>query len=331
MFERKNDTSAQIKAFHRNDWIWIDIEFKKQDLYKRDVWGWKENNPKLVKVGKKYFLNFSYQSKTKLSNAKLKEQKICSVDLGINNSAVCSVMDAKGTVLARKFVNQPTEKDRLYTMTNKLRKTQSVSGWISAPNFWRRIKGLQTHIIHHTSHEIVRFANENDCDVIVFEYLDKMKVPKGFWGAKKLRFKLRYWRKTAIQKKIEEMAHYIGMRILESIHEIPVLWLLMALEKWNEIIKKTLPNLQRAKSIMRIYQLLIISELVILFELSKNPFRKTKWLALQAKVPELSKKNATNLVFINYKSKQGTRDTEGGLIARFCTVFKISRCSVHNL
>lgn len=46
-----------------------------------------------------------------------------------------------------------------------------------------------------------------------FEYLDKMNVPKGFWGAKKLRFKLRYWRKKGIQNKVEEMAHYIGMRI----------------------------------------------------------------------------------------------------------------------
>ncbi|MRH45186.1 transposase, partial [Aquibacillus halophilus] len=43
--------------------------------------------------------------------------------------------------------------------------------------------------------------------------LNKMRVPKGFWGAKKLRFKLRYWRKTAIQNKVEEMAHYVGMRI----------------------------------------------------------------------------------------------------------------------
>jgi putative transposase len=191
MFERTSDTTAQIKIYHKNDWVWITIKFKKQDLYKRDVWDWKENNPKLVKVGKKYFLNFSYQSKVKLNKTKMKDQKVCAVDLGINNSAVCSVIDAKGTVLARKFVNQTKEKDRLYTMTNKLRKVQRISGRVSAPHFWRRINGLQKHIVNNTSHEIVKFAHENDCDVIVFEYLDKMKVPKGFWGAKKLRFKLR--------------------------------------------------------------------------------------------------------------------------------------------
>ena len=48
---------------------------------------------------------------------------------------------------------------------------------------------------------------------IVFEYLDKMRLPKGVYGAKRLRFKLHYWAKKGIQNKVEEMAHYEGMRI----------------------------------------------------------------------------------------------------------------------
>ncbi|WP_246516394.1 hypothetical protein [Salicibibacter cibarius] len=153
MFKRTSDTTAQIKIFHNNDWVWVDITFKDQDLYKRGVWDWKENNPTLVKVGKKYFLNVSYQSKVALNKTKINDQKVCAVDLGINNSAVCSVMDIKGTVLARKFINQPKEKDRLYTLTNKLRKAQRTSGWIAAPNVWRKINGLQKHIVNDTSHE----------------------------------------------------------------------------------------------------------------------------------------------------------------------------------
>jgi transposase len=213
MFERTGDCTAKIKVFSRNDWVWIDITFRGQDLFKRDVWDWKECNPKLVKVGKKYFLNISYEKGIKLNNTKLTKQKVCSVDLGINNSAVCSILDSKGTVLAREFINQPIEKDRLYRMTNKLRKAQRESGYISAPNFWKRINGLQTFIINDTCHQIIQFAKEHNADVIVFEYLGKMKVPKGFWGAKKLRFKLRYWRKTAIQNKVTEMAHYNGIRV----------------------------------------------------------------------------------------------------------------------
>ncbi len=213
MFRNPSDTTAQIKIFHKNDWVWIDITFKEQDMYKRGVWDWKACNPKLVKVGKKYFLHTAYQSEVKLTKTKINEQRICAVDLGITNSAVCCVLDAKGTVLARKFINQPKEKDQLYTITNKLRKVQAQSGFVQAPRFWRRINGLQQQIVNNTAHQIVTFAHEHACDFIAFEYLDKMKTPKGFYGAKKLRFKLRYWRKKGIQNKVEEMAHHQGMRI----------------------------------------------------------------------------------------------------------------------
>ncbi|MEM1506300.1 hypothetical protein RG959_23250 [Domibacillus sp. 8LH] len=135
MFNRTSDTSAQIKVFHQNDWVWINIEFKGQDLYKRGVWEWKENNPKLIKRGKKFFLSISYENKVTLTKTPIREQKVCAVDLGLTNSAVCSIIDATGTVLGRTFIDQPKEKDRLQTLTNKLRKAQRASGRIHAPNF----------------------------------------------------------------------------------------------------------------------------------------------------------------------------------------------------
>ncbi|WP_257009667.1 RNA-guided endonuclease TnpB family protein [Evansella halocellulosilytica] len=295
MFERTSDTTAQIKVFHKNDWVWMDIEFKKQDLYKRGVWDWKENNPKLVKVGKKYFLHFSYQSKVTLSKTKMKDQKACAVDLGVNNSAVCSIIDANGTVLARKFMNQPKEKDQLYTMTNKLRKAQRISGRIPAPNFWRRINGLQKHIVNNTSHEIVKFAHEHHCDVIVFEYLDKMKVPKGFWGAKKLRFKLRYWRKKGIQNKVEEMAHYLGMRIsrVNARNTSALAYDGSGFVERND--KKDLAMFTTGK----VYH----ADLSASYNIGARYFirgiqksiSEKKWLALQANVPELSKRTNTTL------------------------------------
>jgi putative transposase len=51
---------------------------------------------------------------------------------------------------------------------------------------WRRINGLQKHIIHHTASKIIKFAEKVHADVIVFEYLGKMKMPKRIYGAKKL-------------------------------------------------------------------------------------------------------------------------------------------------
>lgn len=213
MYRKISDTEALVKVYYRKDWVWIPIRVKGQDLYKRGVYDWKECNPKLVQVGKKFFLHISYEKNIQLNQTSYTEQRICAVDLGINQSAVCSIMDSNGTVVARKFIHQPTEKDRLYRMTNKLRKAQRQSGKIQAPTYWRKINGYQKHIVHHTSHEIVKFALKHDCHVIVFEYLSQMKVPKGFYGAKKLRFKLHYWRKIGIQNKVTEMAHYQGMRI----------------------------------------------------------------------------------------------------------------------
>lgn len=213
MFQRTGDTTARIKVYHKNDWVWLDIRFKGQDLRKRGVADWKENNPALVKVGKKYFLHISYQKDVKPNDTPLSERKICAVDLGLNHSAVCSVMDAAGTVFARKFINQAKEKDRLYRTVNKLKKVQRQSGCVKAPRYWRRINGLQRHIVNHTASEIVKFAREHGADVIVFEYLGHMKMPKGFNGAKRLRFKLHYWRKQAIQRRVEEMARCVGLRV----------------------------------------------------------------------------------------------------------------------
>jgi len=295
MFKRLSEREGEIKVFYKNDWVWVNIEFKKQDVVKRNVVDWKECNPKLVAVGKKYFLSIAYEKEIKLNQTKVADQKVCAVDLGINNSAVCSILDAKGTVLGRTFINQPKEKDRLYRITNKLRKAQSISGWISAPNFWRRIKGIQTHIINHTSQCIVQFANEHNCDVIVFEYLGNMKVPKGFWGAKKLRFKLRHWRKTAIQNKVTQMAHYEGMRISRV---NPRLTSALAFDGSGRVERNQKRDLATFKT-GKVYHADLSASYNIGARYFIRAYQKTisekKWLSLQAKVPDLAKRTHQTL------------------------------------
>ena len=180
-------------------------------------------------------------------------------------------------------------------MTNKLRKAQHVSGYISAPNFWRRIQGLQTHIIHHTCHEILAFAKQYNADVIVFEYLNQMNVPKGFYGAKKLRFKLRYWRKTAIQNKVEEMAHYEGMRVRRI---NPRNTSALAFDGSGKVFRSTRKDLctfttgkQYHADLNASYN---IGARYFIKEIQKT-ISETKWLSLQAKVPELAKRTSQTL------------------------------------
>lgn len=186
----------------------------KNKICTNDVWDWNEHNPKLVKVGKKYFLNFSYTSKVELTKINVK---------------------------------------------------------------------------------IVKFAKEHNCDVVVFEYLDKMRVPKGFWGAKKLRFKLRYWRKTAIQNKVEEMAHYVGMRISRVNARNTSALAYDGSGKLERNHKKDLAIFSTGK----VYHADLSASYNIAARYFIRAYQKSmskkSWLSLQAKVPVLTKRTSQTL------------------------------------
>src|SRR5690625_1070546 len=213
MFKSLSNDAMQIKVYKNNDWVWETIKVSDKNFKNRNIVDWKKQNPTLIKVGKKYFINFSYEKYIKLNKTKIKDQIIIAVDLGITKSAVCSAMRSDGTVIGRKFINQPIEKDRMNNKLNKLKKAQFLSGKITADNYWRRINGLKKHIVVNTASEIIKFAEKHDADTIIFEYLGKLKVPKGLFGTKKLAYKLHHWSKIGVQSKVEEMAHYRGMRI----------------------------------------------------------------------------------------------------------------------
>ena len=61
--------------------------------------------PILKKRHRKYFLRFSYTEDVLLTNAPVKEQIICSVDLELNTDTVYTIMRSDGTVLGRKFIS----------------------------------------------------------------------------------------------------------------------------------------------------------------------------------------------------------------------------------
>ena len=216
MWEKLEDGQAKIKVFKNNDWVWIDIDYSIKNLKSGQNYRFddsKEFNPMLVKKGKKYFLHIAYQSNIKLNSTPLHKQHVCGVDLGLTNSAVCSIVDYNGTVLDRLFINQSKEKDQLKHKLNKLAKAKRKSGILNEkPNYWRKINGLQKFITQDTADKIVEFAVKNSADVIIFEYLGKMRLPKGLFGSKRLRAKLQYWAKIKIQHIVEQKAHSFGIR-----------------------------------------------------------------------------------------------------------------------
>lgn len=203
--------TASIKIYKYNkknktgDWVWFNINLREQDLkYIRfNTYNMKEQSPTLFKNGKKYYLQFPFEQNVSLNKTKLKDTKVCAVDLGLNHSAVCSIVDYYGTVKAREFINQPIEKDRQNRILNRMKKSQSQSGNQPMPKIWGKINSYNKFLVNDTVNKIVRFALRHNADVIVCEYLN-------FNGKKRVGDKsqqLHMWKCREIIKKLKHNAH----------------------------------------------------------------------------------------------------------------------------
>lgn len=210
MFNKYDGREMLLKIYKNNDWVWTSVYLKKTDFNYLQTQKGKEQSPSLVKKGRKYYLQFSYKEDVILSKTKLMGQTILAVDLGVNHSAVCSVMKADGTVIGRHFINQPIEKDRMHRLIKRLKLKQKQSGRKAKfPKIWAKINGYNTQIVNHTVHEIGTLIERYGIDCLVMEYLD-------FKGSKRKgdnAHKLLMWRYRMIQQKLESKAHQLGCRL----------------------------------------------------------------------------------------------------------------------
>lgn len=202
--------AVRLKLFVNNDWNWVEVQLKHTDVLsiRKHMQGTKMSCPTLEKKNKKWFLRFAFEGYVTLNKTKLSEQRILSVDLGINTDATCSVMNLDGAILAREFVNFAGDKDRIYHALNKIKKVQQTYGSHNVSKLWRGIKFHNEELARKIASTITDIAVKYDCDVIVFEYLD-MKGKK--YGSKKQ--KLQMWKKNTIQRVVEHKAHKNGIRI----------------------------------------------------------------------------------------------------------------------
>jgi len=202
--------AAYLKLYDGHDWKWFHVRLSHTDMeYLRKNWsGKKASAPTLERRYRKYFLRFSYTEDVILTKVPIREQIICSVDLGINTDAVCTIMQSDGTVLGRKFINFSSEKDRMYRVLGRISRFQRKHGSVQVKSRWAYAKCLNTELGRKIAGAVTGYAEENHADVIVFEYLEiKGKIS----GRKKQ--KLHLWRKRDIQKRCEHQAHRRGMRI----------------------------------------------------------------------------------------------------------------------
>ena len=147
MYVRTDTNTARIKIFHKNDWVWLDVELNNQDIkYIQNHCKFKkEYVPTLKKQGKCWYLVFPFEDKVEFQKVDIQDQVICAVDLGLNNNATCSIMQSDGTVVGRKFVNLVTEKDHLDKALNRVKKAQQ-NGARRCPTLWKHVNGLNTDI-----------------------------------------------------------------------------------------------------------------------------------------------------------------------------------------
>ena len=201
---------AYLKLYDGHDWRWFRVCLSHTDMeyLRRNWYGKKASAPTLEKRHHKYFLRFSYTEEVMLTKTPVKEQIICSVDLGINTDAVCTIMRADGTVLGRKFIDFPSEKDRMYRTLGRIRRFQREHGSAQAGGRWAYTRRLNIELSRKIAGAVAEYAWENHADVIVFEYLE---MNGKISGSK--RQKLQLWRKRDIQKRCEHQVHRKGMRI----------------------------------------------------------------------------------------------------------------------
>ena len=134
-------------------------------------------------------------------------QIVLSVDLGLNNQAVCVAMKPDGTVVGRKFFKLPAEKARLDKALSHIRRAQT-HGARKMPRLWAIAKGVNDDIAVKTAQFIIDCADYYKADVIVMEHLD-LKGRKR--GSKRQR--LHHWRAQYVQQMVEQKAHRKNMRI----------------------------------------------------------------------------------------------------------------------
>ncbi|MBO6257907.1 MAG: transposase [Succinivibrio sp.] len=201
--------TARLKVWIRNTWDWVPVQLRKSDVdyIQSHCRNRKECIPTLRRRGRNWYLEFSFEEKVELTNKPIEQQIIIGVDLGINNACTCSAMRSDGTVIGRKILSLPREKDSLNHKLNKIKKAQQ-HGARKMPRLWGRAKGVNLDIAHKTAQFIADVAALYSADIIVFEHLDLTGKKK---GSKKQ--KLHHWRAQAVQRIVADKAHRVGMRI----------------------------------------------------------------------------------------------------------------------
>lgn len=206
--DAENPYRVRVKIYRHKDWVWLPLDLNKGDMdyiLRRKATS-RKLIPTLEKKGQSYYLRFAFEDRPKFEK---EGRVILSIDLGVNTDTTAVAMCTDGTILGRHFISLSSDKDRMYTNLNRIKRNQR-RGNRENRRLWNLVKSLNQSIAHKLSQSIVDIAIYYSADVIVFEYLDTKGKKK---GSKKE--KLHFWKHRAIHKTVKNKAHLLSIRVAQ--------------------------------------------------------------------------------------------------------------------
>lgn len=218
---RHDGNATWLKLFdsQSGDWLW-----RRAAILRRGRrHGGEDNVPKsptLILRGSALSLGQPYEMPRRKPGAdSLKNDLVCSADLGMNKGAVLTILGRNGTVHARKFVSRASHIDRrdkvLVQIRDKARQTVGSGGQLSkgfCRGLYARARGLNLQIARDLARAIIAFAKGHDCHTLVLERLKGFR-PKGGAKGSPLRAKFHGWLHRALAKQAEATAEEVGLRV----------------------------------------------------------------------------------------------------------------------
>lgn len=181
--------TIELKVWSGTDWLWINnIGVKGYGLNRHQVQGNEIQSPALVVNKRTCQLSMPVQIKA----VKLEDSDfVCSIDMGVNNAAVASIVGRDGTVKARKFINPARDIDRRdrrrMMIKRKSKQTSSLTRQKLAKGFcqglYRKSSQINLEISRKVRRSIIEFAKTHGVKVIVFENLAGWKAKAGRRGS----------------------------------------------------------------------------------------------------------------------------------------------------
>ena len=206
---------VNIKTLHHGAWGWSVFSIPSRDvryILNAMAKGGKLYNPKLVYEYHKFYLEFpvSYPA-AEFSKTPLDKQIVLGVDIGFNNPAVCSVVDAYGSVHGRAFAPFRSEMARIDRIINRIRKHQKMSGTgQSLSALYTKLQGLKDNYVRQLAHWIVEAAIYSGAYGIVLEHLSSIHKGK---KKRSLKARVHHWCVAKIRDYIKGLALRHGIRV----------------------------------------------------------------------------------------------------------------------